>query len=122
LKVSINSHGYLAETSQAASDEYWPSYEVVMNKIGRERGWPPSNRNQYEAGRTMRGALLVGSPQEVIDKIMLQHTYFQHDRFLLQIDLGSLPHKNTLQAIELYGTKVAPVIRKELGGAAKAAF
>jgi probable LLM family oxidoreductase len=120
LKVSINSHGYVAENSQAASDEYWPSYEVVMNKIGRERGWPPSNRGQYEAGRTMRGALLVGSPQEVIDKIMLQHSYFKHDRFMLQIDLGSLPHRNTLKAIELYGTKVAPVIRKELGGPAKA--
>ncbi|MBB3234226.1 LLM class flavin-dependent oxidoreductase [Phyllobacterium endophyticum] len=120
LKVSINSHGYVAESSQAASDEYWPSYEVVMNKIGRERGWPPSNRAQYEAGRTMRGALLVGSPQEIIDKIMLQHSYFQHDRFMLQIDLGSLPHLNTLRAIELYGTKVAPAIRKELGGNAQA--
>ncbi len=65
----------------------------------------------------MRGALLVGSAQEIIDKIMLQHSYFQHDRFMLQIDLGSLPHANTLKAIELYGTKVAPVIRKELGGA-----
>ncbi|EJM98113.1 LLM class flavin-dependent oxidoreductase [Phyllobacterium sp. YR531] len=114
LKVSINSHGYVADSSQAASDEYWPSYEVVMNKIGRERGWPPSNRAQYEAGRTPRGALLVGSPQEVIDKIMIQQTYFKHDRFMLQIDLGSLPHKNTLKAIELYGTKVAPVIRKEV--------
>ena len=86
-----------------------------MTSIGRERGWPPSNRAQYEAGRTPRGALLVGSPQEIIDKIMLQYTYFKHDRFMLQIDLGSLPHKNTLKAIELYGTKVAPVIRKELG-------
>ncbi|MEJ1120672.1 LLM class flavin-dependent oxidoreductase [Phyllobacterium sp. CCNWLW109] len=115
LKVSINSHGYVADTSQEAADGYWPSYEVVMNKIGRERGWPPSNRAQYEAGRTPRGALLVGSPQEIIDKIMLQYTYFKHDRFMLQIDLGSLPHKNTLKAIELYGTKVAPVIRKEFG-------
>jgi len=117
LKVSINSHGYVAESSQQASDEYWPTYEVVMNKLGRERGWPPSDRRHFEAGRTMRGALLVGSPQEVIDKIMLQHGYFKHDRFMLQIDLGGLPHKNTLQAIELYGTKVAPVIRKEIATA-----
>ncbi|MGH6760234.1 MAG: LLM class flavin-dependent oxidoreductase [Phyllobacterium sp.] len=113
LKVGINSHGYVAEDSRSASDEYWPSYEVVMSQLGRERGWPPTNRAQYEAGRTPRGALLVGSPQEVIDKIMLQYTHFKHDRFLLQIDLGSLPHSNTLKAIELFGTKVAPVVRKE---------
>ncbi|MCX8280723.1 LLM class flavin-dependent oxidoreductase [Phyllobacterium sp. 0TCS1.6C] len=114
LKVSINSHGYVGETSKGAADQYWPSYEVVMNKIGRERGWPPSDRQHYEAGRSPRGALLVGSPQEVIDKILLQHSYFRHDRFMLQIDLGSLPHKETLKAIELYGTRVAPEIRKAL--------
>ena len=84
------------------------------DRIGRERGWPPMGRDQFEASRTLRGANFVGSPEEVVEKILFQHEIFAHDRFLLQLTVGSLDHARTLRAIELYGTEVAPAVRKEL--------
>ncbi len=115
IKVGINSHVYIAEDSQQASDEFYPSYSEVMNRIGRERGWPPGSRQQFEASRSPRGAVMVGSPQQVIDKIMFEHELFGHDRFLAQMGVGPLSHKKLLKSIELFGTRVAPVIRKSLG-------
>src|SRR5690606_33895557 len=92
LPVSINSHGFLADTSQEAADLAFPAFKETMDRIGRERGWPPMSRPQFEASRTLRGANVVGSPQEVIDKILHQHELFGHQRFLLQLTVGSLPH------------------------------
>ena len=112
--LSINSHGFLADTSQAAADVTWPSFEAMMNRIGRERGWPPMTRDQFEASRALRGANFVGSPQEVVEKILVQHEIFGHERFLLQLTVGSVDHAKTMRAIELYGTAVAPVVRGEL--------
>ena len=114
LSVSINSHGFLAEDSQQAVDESFPSVAAVMNKIGRERGWPPMSKQQYEASRTLRGALAVGNPQEVAEKILFQHDIFGHQRFLLQLSVGTMPHDKVMRAIELLGTEVAPVVRKEV--------
>lgn len=114
LKVGINSHGYIAENAQQAGDEFYSSYAYVMSKLGRERGWPPTTREQFDAMCQPRGSLLVGSPQQIVDKILSQHSYFKHDRFLLQTALGNLPHKNTMKSIELFGTKVAPEVRKAL--------
>jgi probable LLM family oxidoreductase len=114
LPLSINSHAYVAETSQRAGDEYFPTYAAMMNRIGRERGWPPMRRGQFEAGRSPRGALLVGSPEEVAEKILLEHELFGHDRFMAQISVGALPHERAMRAIELFGTEVAPAVRKEL--------
>jgi len=116
LKVSINSHGYIAEDSQQAADDAYPSFAEVMSRIGRERGWPPTTRRHFEAERSSRGALLVGDPQEVIDKILFEHSIFNHDRTLVQFSVGTMPHDKVMRAIELYGTKVAPVVRRELGG------
>lgn len=113
-RVGINSHGYLTEDSKRAADEYWPPYSAAMSQIGRERGWPPMQRPQYEALRTKRGALFVGTPDEVIEKILFQHDLFGHDRFLLQIGVGTLPHAKVLRAIELFGTEVAPAVRAEI--------
>ena len=112
--VSINSHGFLAEDEKDAADTYWPPYLAAMSKIGRERGWAPMRREQYDALRTKRGALFVGEPEQVIEKILFQHEIFRHDRFLLQLGVGSLPHAKVLKAIELYGTEVAPVVRREI--------
>ncbi|MEX0779361.1 MAG: LLM class flavin-dependent oxidoreductase [Balneolales bacterium] len=112
--LSINSHGFIADTSQQAADDAFPAFAVTMDKIGRERGWPPMTRAQFEASRTLRGANFVGSPQEIIDKILHQHEIFNHQRFLLQLSVGTLPHKKVMRSIELFGTEVAPVIRKEL--------
>lgn len=115
LKVSINSHAFVADTSQAAADTYYGPYAYVMSKIGQERGWPPMNRAQFERMRAPEGSLLVGDPQEVIDKILYEHELFGHDRFLAQMEVGTMPHKELMRAIELLGTKVAPAIHKALG-------
>lgn len=112
--VSINSHGFIADTSQEASDIAFPAFKHTMDKIGKERGWPPMSRDQFEASRTLRGANVVGSPQEVIDKILFQHEIFGHSRFLIQMSVGSIPHKKLLRSIELFAAEVAPVVRKEL--------
>jgi probable LLM family oxidoreductase len=114
LGVSLNVHGYVAEDSQRAADEWFPGYHEVMTRIGRERGFPPVTRPNYEASRTLRGHLAVGDPQEVAEKILFQHEVFGHTRHLLQMALGPLPHEQTLRAIELYGTEVAPVVRAEV--------
>jgi probable LLM family oxidoreductase len=114
LPVSINSHTYVAETSQQAADEFFPAYASMMNRIGRERGWSPMSRPQYEALRSPDGALLVGSPEQVAEKILAQHELFGHDRFLAQMALGNLPHDKAMRAIELFGSEVAPRVRREL--------
>jgi alkanesulfonate monooxygenase SsuD/methylene tetrahydromethanopterin reductase-like flavin-dependent oxidoreductase (luciferase family) len=113
LPVSINSHGYLADTSQQARDEHAPFHLSMMNRLGKERGWPETTRSNYDASTSLRGALVVGSPDEVIEKILFQHEIFEHQRFLLQISIGALPHRQVLHAIELFGTRVAPVVRRE---------
>jgi len=115
-RLSINSHGFLADTSQAAAEIAFPAFKAQMDRIGRERGWPPMTREQFEFSRSLRGADFVGSPQEVAEKILFQHEIFGHDRFLLQLTVGTLPHRQVLRAIELLGTEVAPVVRRELAG------
>jgi probable LLM family oxidoreductase len=112
--LSINSHGFVAETSQRAADEAFPPFAAMMNRIGRERGWPPLRRADFDASLTLRGANFVGSPQEVVEKILFQHELFGHDRFLVQFSVGSLPHRSLLRSIELFGTEVAPAVRAEL--------
>jgi probable LLM family oxidoreductase len=114
--LSINSHGFLAQRSQQAADEAFPPFATMMDRIGRERGWPPMTREAFEMSRTRRGANFVGSPQEVIDKILFQRELFDHQRFLLQLSVGTMAHAKIMRAIELYGTEVAPAVRKELGG------
>lgn len=114
LAVSINSHGFIARDSQQAADESFPAFQQTMNKIGRERGWPPMSREQFEASRTLRGANFIGSPDEIIDKILFQHEIFGHQRLLLMLSVGTMPHDKVMHAIELLGTKVAPVVRKEI--------
>jgi probable LLM family oxidoreductase len=112
--LSINSHGYVADSSERAGDEFFPAYSTMMNRIGRERGWAGLTRQDFDALRTRRGALVVGSPDEVIEKILFQHELFGHQRFLAQMSVGSLPHAQALRSIELFGTVVAPAVRAEV--------
>ncbi len=114
LPVGINSHGYVAATSRAARDTFYGPYSEIMTRIGRERGWPPTTRPQFDAGCEPRGHLVVGSPSEVVDKILFQHEVFGHQRFLMQT-VGTVPHADALKGIELFGTEVAPAVRKALG-------
>ena len=117
LPVSINSHGFVADTSREAADIAYPPYVEVMGRIGRERGWPPPTRQRFETERSPRGARLVGSPEEVAAKILHEHELFGNTRFLVQLTVGPTPHDKVMRAIELLGTKVAPVVRGELAGA-----
>ena len=87
---------------------------MMMNRIGRERGWGPMQRPDFDASRTLHGASFVGSPQEVVEKILFQHEIFKHDRFLIQFSVGSVPHDKLLRSIELFGTEVAPAVRKAI--------
>jgi probable LLM family oxidoreductase len=114
LPLSINSHAYVAETSEQAAAEFFPPYAAMMTAIGRERGWAPMQRPTFDALTTRRGALVVGSPEQVAEKILFQHELFGHDRFLAQISVGNLPHAQVLRAIELLGTEVAPRVRAEV--------
>ena len=114
LQISINSHAYIADDSDQASNEIFPSYAKMMNKIGQERGWSPLSRTQFDYMTSPKGALLVGSPQQVIDKILYEHELFGHTRFLAQMSMGDLPHAKILRSIELYGDVVAPAVRKAL--------
>ena len=114
LPISINSHGFVADDSQQAADDYFPSFAVVMNKIGRERGWAPITRQQFEASRTLRGADFVGTPEEIVEKILFQHSIFGHQRLLLQLGVGTIEHGKVMRAVELLGTEVAPAVRREI--------
>jgi len=115
LPTSINVHGYVGETLEKANDDFYLAQKEVMDRIGGERGWGPSNRAQYDAAISPRGNLFVGDPQMVIDKILANHEIFGFDRFLLQMAIGVIAHDRMLKAIELYGTKVAPAVRKAVG-------
>jgi probable LLM family oxidoreductase len=115
LKLGINSHVYVDDASQKARDEFYPPYAAVMNKIGKERGWQPMSRQQFDSSTGLQGALLVGSVQEVIDKMLYEYSLFGNTRFLAQMSLGAMPHEKILHAIELLGTKVAPEVKKVTG-------
>jgi probable LLM family oxidoreductase len=112
--LSINSHGFIADTPEEAVERSFGPVASVMNKIGQERGWPPMTREQYEAAAALHGANFVGNPEQVVEKILYQHEIFGHDRFMLQLTVGSMPHEQVMHAIELYGTQVAPAVRAEL--------
>jgi alkanesulfonate monooxygenase SsuD/methylene tetrahydromethanopterin reductase-like flavin-dependent oxidoreductase (luciferase family) len=114
LPLSINSHGYIAESSQEALDDSYPYVAAMMDKIGRERGWRPHTRTDYDAAATRRGANFVGNPEQIVEKILFQHELFDHDRFLVQFSVGTMPHEKIMRSIELFGTEVAPAVRREL--------
>ena len=111
-RLSINSHGLIADTWEDAVEGSWPQFDAMFTKIGRERGWPPTSRDEFEASTTLRGANVVGSPEQVVEKILFQHEIFGHDRFLLY--MSSVDHAKTMRSIELYGTEVAPAVRAEV--------
>ena len=112
--LSINSHVYVADSFEQAGNEFFPAYTTMMNHIGKERGWNPMGRPDFEAMRSPRGSLVVGSPTEVIEKILFEYELFGNTRFLAQMSMGTMPHDKILRSIELFGTKVAPAVRKAL--------
>ncbi len=114
LSISINGHGFLAPDAETAAELVYGPYTERMGRIGRERGWPPPSREQFDRERGLRGAMFLGGPQEVIDKILYQWELFRHDRFLIQLTVGPMPHDAVMRAIEILGSEVAPVVRREV--------
>jgi len=114
LQIASHSHGFISDTNEQAAEMYYPSTHAAMNKIGRERGWPPYTRESFDGARSLRGALYVGDPEYVAEKIVLLRKNLGLDRFFLHVDVGSLPHRETLRTIEFLGTKVAPIVHKEI--------
>ena len=120
LPLGLGMHGLVADTSAAAADAFWPPYRTTMSRIGAERGFAPVTREAFEHGRRPQGHLLVGSPQEVTEKIVWLHEIFGMTRFTLQTALGVMPHAAVMRSIELFGTKVAPAVRAAVGEGASA--
>jgi probable LLM family oxidoreductase len=118
LGLSINGHGNVAESARQAAEEYWPGHEAAFTRIGRERGWPPPTRAQFDALCGPRGALLVGDPKTVAEKILFQYDIFGNTRYLIYF--SGMPHRTTMRAIELFGTQVAPLVRAGLAERARA--
>ena len=111
LKVGLHSLGYVANTKDEAVNDYFPGYAETFTRIGKERGWPPVTRPHFDAQTGPRGALLVGGPEEIAEKI-LRHSEALGgiSRFSFQMDNAGLSHQKLLQSIELIGTKVAPLV------------
>ena len=115
--ISINSHGFIADDRQQALDDAFPSFKLMMDKIGRERGWgggPGMQKEDFAASATLRGANFVGNPQDIIEKILFQHSIFNHNRTLIMPGVGTMPHDKVMRMVELLGTKVAPAVREEV--------
>jgi probable LLM family oxidoreductase len=115
LKIAITSHGYIAETSQQALDEYYPYYYSYRNSISPKPGQEYSvSRDDFGQYVSADNTMAVGSPQQIIEKILYQHELFGHSRFMTQLDIGGLPYAKVAKAIELLATEVAPVVRREI--------
>lgn len=111
LPIAVHSHGFIGEDDTAAAEQFFPSMQERMNTHGRERGWPRYTRASYDASRSQRGALYVGSPEYVIEKLRLLKQNLDIDRFFLHTPLGAMPHDAVLNSARLLGEKVAPAVR-----------
>jgi probable LLM family oxidoreductase len=118
LTVGVHSLGYVAPTSEEAADEFFPGYARAMTDVGKERGWPPMTRGAFEAQSGKHGALLVGSPEEAVEKIQRHSEALGGiSRLTFQMNVASMPHAKMMRAIDLIGTSVAPALREVRAGA-----
>lgn len=114
LTVASHSHGFIAEDTEDAADKFFPSTQQAMNVIGRERGWGYYDRSTFDAMRSFEGALYVGDPKTVANKIIHLRKNVGIERFMLHVPVGSMPHDQVMRAIELLGTEVAPIVKREI--------
>ncbi|WP_316832177.1 LLM class flavin-dependent oxidoreductase [Pedobacter aquatilis] len=114
FQVGVHMHSLFGENSQDISDYYFPLYSAQMNRIGRTRGWAPFQRNQFEAGRSANGALIIGDANESVDKILAMEETFDLTRFSAHMDVGGPSHAAMMKSIEIFGTKIAPQVRDAL--------
>ncbi len=114
LKLAINTHAFVAPTSAEADAAFAAPYLAMMNRIGRERGWSPAGRSEYDALRSPRGAVAAGSAEQVAEKILFEHELFDHQRYIAQMSVGAVAHRDVMRSIELFGSEVAPLVRAEV--------
>ena len=115
IDVSVHSVGYVADTKKQAADDFYPPYAEIFGRIGKERGWPPISRAQFEASCRPTNALLVGDPESIAEKILYENEVLGGiSRMTILLNGGVIPHRKAMHAIELLGTRVAPMVRKEL--------
>lgn len=114
LPVASHSHGFIAESNDMAAEKFFPSTQQAMNKLGRERGWGRYDRSTFDAMRSFEGALYVGDPKTVAEKIIHLRKNVGITRFMLHCPVGTMPHKDVMRAIELLGKEVAPIVREEI--------
>lgn len=113
-RLGIAAHGFIARDRQKALKIAFESMKPVMDQLGRERGWPPLTWERFLWECRLEGALFVGTPEDIVEKVLYQHALFGHERLLLQLSVGTLPHNLLLQAIELLGAEVVPAVQKAL--------
>ena len=111
FQLGIGSHGFIADTTEEAAELIYPRYAMQMGRIGKERGWGPVGRSQFDFEISPNGAMLLGDPETVAKKIIREHELFGFTRFSLQFSVGSVPHEKLLRCIELYATKVVPMVK-----------
>ncbi len=114
MRVAINTHAFVADSAAAADAAFAAPYLAMMNRIGRERGWPPAGRQQYEALRAPDGALALGAPEQVAEKLLYEHELFGHQRYIAQMSVDAVAHRDVMRSIELFAGEVAPLVRSEI--------
>jgi len=114
FQVGVHMHSFFGEDSKEIADYYYPLYAAQMNRVGKSRGWPPYQRNQFDFGRTKNGALIIGDANEAVDKILQMQEMFGLTRFSAHMDVGGPSHKEMMQSIEIFGKKIAPKVREAL--------
>ncbi|WP_075980604.1 LLM class flavin-dependent oxidoreductase [Bacillus massilinigeriensis] len=114
LPIASHSHGFVAESTELAAEKFYPSTQQAMQRLGRERGWAPYTRATFDAARRLEGALYVGDPKTVAEKIILLRKNVGITRFMLHVPVGTMPHGDVMRAIELLGKEVAPIVREEV--------
>lgn len=114
LQVASHSHGFVAEHTETAVEQFFPPTQAAMNVLGRERGWGEYTRATFDEARSLDGALYVGDSKKVAEKIIYLRKNVGITRFMLHVPVGSMPHEQVMKAIELLGTEVAPIVREEI--------
>jgi len=114
FQVGVHVHAFFGEDSKKTAEEYYPIYSTQMDRVGRSRGWPPYQPQQYDIGRSKNGHLIIGDTNEAIEKILYMHELFGLTRFSAHMDVGGPPHHSLMKSIEIYGNKIAPKVREAL--------
>ncbi|MBK7306410.1 MAG: LLM class flavin-dependent oxidoreductase [Chitinophagaceae bacterium] len=114
FQVGVHMHAFFGDDSKQTAEEYYPIYSAQMDRVGRSRGWPPYQKQQYDTGRSKNGALIIGDANEAVDKILQMQEIFGLTRFSAHMDVGGPSHISLMKSIEIFGTKIAPKVREAL--------